>query len=187
MKKYNKKQNKNQIKVNVSENEKEMLYYLESIRKDDFIAFAHTLIDNPLWKKAQKSNEFKKATLDLIKQIKEKTLENSEYLNMLFLEGESKLSNEKSCIYNTCLEIAYLLEKVIEKWKNPNKKEVLKTLFNISCRLEKLEMVIKCLEKYFSNVNQIEQYVQVRIILADFIRMIDGMIELYETNNNVKD
>lgn len=168
--------------------ENDLFEYIKKYREEEFIEVCKTLANNRIWNKAQTSNEFKEKVKNFIKEIEEeKNSREKDFLKKVFLEGGAPLSKEETCIDITCLEIDHFFDKTINNWNKPDKREILSYIVNIRQRFVKIQRIVEeCLESYFVNNNEIEEYVQMRIILADLIKSFDTVITIYADTNNLQ-
>lgn len=196
-KKFNKANNKGERKMNIIE-QHQANYNNQGIEKEQMnIAIQNQLRGlkdygikhliqkylSPLYVEAQKSNEFKQATENLMTDLRKDKELSREFLyaleKILFKQWDT-ITNTEKCLLRTCLVIELFIEKILKDWNTKNKVEIYGRLNGLTLRYSKLEMVTKCLEKYFVKIDKVEEYVELRNGLYRMIIDMEDTIEMYK-------
>lgn len=139
---------------------------------------------SPLYVEAQKSNEFKQATENLMTDLRKDKELSKEFLyaleKILFKQWDT-ITNTEKCLLRTCLVIELFIEKILKDWNTKNKVEIYGRLNGLTLRYSKLEMLTRCLEKYFVKINKVEEYIELRNSLYRMIIDLEDTIEMYKS------
>ena len=135
---------------------------------------------SPLYIEAQKSNEFKQATKELLKNASKSKDNFSRILEEMLTKERGYITDTEKVLVDTCIAINFFIEDILKDWNINSKQEIHKYLENLKLRYYKLEIVTKCLEKYFVKVDKVEDYVELRNWLYRMITDIEETVKMYK-------
>lgn len=127
---------------------------------------------SPLYKEAQGSNEFKLEIEELLKNLKNKKDEESKFILNILTKDVGYITDREICIFRTLVLITIQLEELLQSWNNWGKDKKFLKLRDTLYRYDKIDLVARCLGKYFAKVNELEEYVQLRIDLYEIINTL---------------
>lgn len=167
------------------EDENTMFKYLRGFEKFE-LEELKDVIDSKKWKMAQQSDIFKMAMKDFVNEIEEGKFESSDLAKKVFIDGKATIRDEENCLHNTCIETIEFLRGVLDMQGRYNPVNFIMLLSKIHTRLIKMKTIIeKCLLRYFIDIGEIEEYVQVRIKLSACINDLDCTLSFLKQENNI--